>query len=334
MTRRFGWEYKGVLGGGLAVVAAAALVASCGGGGGGGGDTQATIDNASVTKAATDFSGFIPLCQPTAGGSAVDGRTSPGLVRALEMLAKHRQLRAEGVPTMRALAVTGTNPGPVNSACGGKYSYPTYSHSNGVTTAVLEFADYCAASTPAGEKDIITGSLSFVDTATPTPSGPISTKWEGSTTGLTAIAKKADGTVESSQTVSFDKLAFTVGVPGGNPTATQPDTMSVAELTLKNNLTGKTYRQAGYTMTVFDTATGGQQMSMTGRGYRSDGSYFDVSTTTPIVTDANSAYVSGALTFSGAGSNTAVATLVPGKTLQATLTVNGTPLTGLPACSK
>lgn len=335
MTRRYGWETFGVVGGGLAVVAAAALVASCGGGGGGGGDpgVLATIDNASVTKAATDFAGFMPLCQGTASPSSLRGRTSPAMARALALLAKHQQLRAGAAPTMKALAYTSTVPAPVNGTCGGRMSYPTYSHTNGVTTAVLEFSNFCMGS--AGqEQDIINGNLSFVNTATPTPTGPITSKWEGSTTGLTSVAKNAAGTTLSSQTVSFDKLAYTVGVPGGVPTSAQPDTVSAAELTLKNNLTGKTYRQTNYAMTMFATPTGGEQMSLSGRGYRSDGSYFDISTTTPLVMDANGAYVGGALTFSGAGGNTAVATLVPGNTLQATLTVNGTPLAGLPACSK
>lgn len=334
MTRRIGWEHKGLLGGGLAVVAAAALVASCGGGGGGGETaTPAAIDNASVTKAAADFSGLFPLCQPTAGGTSVEGRPSPTIARAQSLLEKYRLMRAQGVPTMKAKAYTSTPPGPVTGSCGGRMSYPTYSHVNGVTTGVLEFADYCEGSAT-GDKDIINGSLSFVNTATPTATGPITSKWEGSTSGLTAVARKADGTVQSSQTVSFDKLAYTVGVPGGTPTAGQPDRLSAAELTLKNNLTGKTYRQSGYDMTVFDTASGGQQMSMSGRGYRSDGSYFDVATTTPVVTDANSSYVSGAVTFSGANGATAVAAVVPGKTPQFTLTVNGTPVGGLPACSK
>lgn len=333
MTRQFGWGTHGVVGGGLALVAAAALVASCGGGGGSDPGATAAIDSASVTKAATDFAGFIPLCQGTAGGSSVDGRDSPMMVRALQLLAKHQQLRAGGAPTMRAQAYTGTAPAPVNGSCGGRISYPTYSHTNGVTTAVMDFSNYCMGA--AGqEQDIVSGQLSFVNTATPTQSGPITSKWEGSSTGLTTVSKKADGTVQSSQSVSFDKLAYTVGVPGGTPTATQPDTVSAAEFSLKNNLTGKTYRQTGYTMSVFQTATGGEQMTMSGRGYRSDGSSYDIATSTPMVMDANGAYLSGAMTFTGGNGNTAVVTLVPGATLQATVTVNGSPVSGLPACSK
>ena len=42
--------------------------------------------------------------------------------------------------------------------------------------------------------------------------------------------------------------------------------------------------------------------------------------------------LSGVITFTGANGTTAVATLVPGPTPQATLTVNGVPVTAVPAC--
>lgn len=71
---------------------------------------------------------------------------------------------------------------------------------------------------------------------------------------------------------------------------------------------------------------------MSGRGYRSNGDYFDVSTTTPMVSDSHGNTVSGAFAFTGANGSTAVATFVPGKVSQATMTVNGTSVTGLPAC--
>jgi hypothetical protein len=38
------------------------------------------------------------------------------------------------------------------------------------------------------------------------------------------------------------------------------------------------------------------------------------------------------VTFTGANGSTAVATLLPGDLFQATMTVNGTPLAGMPAC--
>ena len=49
-------------------------------------------------------------------------------------------------------------------------------------------------------------------------------------------------------------------------------------------------------------------------------------------TNAAGDYVGGAFTFTGAVGSTAVATLVPGSTLQATMTVGGVPLTNAPQC--
>ena len=73
---------------------------------------------------------------------------------------------------------------------------------------------------------------------------------------------------------------------------------------------------------------------MSGRGHRSNGESFEIATPTRIETDSTGAYTAGALTFSGANGSQAVVTLVPGVTMQATLTVNGTPYTeGLPACA-
>lgn len=73
-------------------------------------------------------------------------------------------------------------------------------------------------------------------------------------------------------------------------------------------------------------------MSLSGRGYRSDGNYFDVSTTVPVTSDSSGKTTAGELTMSGANGAKAVMTMVPGSTLQATMTVNGTAVTSVPAC--
>jgi hypothetical protein len=251
------------------------------------------------------------------------------------LLASLALQRHPGVGAIRekAKAYGSTTPADSLGSCGGRYGYPTYSHVSGVTTAVLQFTDYCTTGSD-GNKMVMNGSLSFVNTATPTATGPITTKWEGSTTGITSVTKNAAGTVVNSQTMSFDKLALAVGVPGGAPTADNPDKLTASEFKLVDNVTGKTYRQTGYEYASFETATGGEQMTLKGRGYRSDGSYFDIATTTPITMNASGAVTGGALTFSGASGSTAVATFVPGTTLQVTMTVNGAPVTGLPTCAK
>jgi hypothetical protein len=57
-----------------------------------------------------------------------------------------------------------------------------------------------------------------------------------------------------------------------------------------------------------------------------------MTTKTPVLSDASGNTVAGAVVFTGANGSSAEATLVPGKVMQATMTVNGTSVTGLPAC--
>ena len=71
---------------------------------------------------------------------------------------------------------------------------------------------------------------------------------------------------------------------------------------------------------------------MSGRGYRSGGDYYDMSTTIPVVTDASGNTVAGEISIQGAAGSTAVATFVPGAVTQVTIKVNGTPVTGVPGC--
>jgi hypothetical protein len=136
----------------------------------------------------------------------------------------------------------------------------------------------------------------------------------------------------SSQTLSFSGFKMAVGEPGGTPTAAKPDVMSMTDMTVKSNDPGKTYRQSNYLLRQYETPAGNVERTMTGRGYRSNGSYYEFATTQPMVEDADGDLVSGEITFTGTNGTTAVATLVPGPTLQATLTVNGVPVTSVPAC--
>jgi hypothetical protein len=324
----------GLVGGGAVALAAAMVAASCGGGGGEPALVAATIDSASMSTALGDISAFLPICNP-AGSSE---RASPLAATRLNPIARLQLLRQGRVvvePRQRALALTSTKPADVLGSCGGRYGYTDYAHVSGVTTGTLTFTDYCTSDTVSGERTTTSGSVSFVNTATPTATGPITTKLEASSAGgVTAIVRDATGKVLSSQRVGFNGFVMNVGNPGGTPTAAAPNRMDLGELTITNDTTGKTYRQTGWTVTEYTTASGGEQMTMTGRGYRSSGAYYDVSTSTPVVFDSAGNTVSGALTFTGDGGSSAVATLVPGATLQATMTVNGTPLPSLPACAK
>jgi hypothetical protein len=330
------WGPYGLVGGGAIALAAAIVAASCGGGDGAApaAATAATIDSAGISGALGDISAFMPICNP----AAASARPGPLAVRSFNPVARiqlARERRIIDPGRQRALALTSAKPADVLGSCGGRFGYTDYSHVSGVTSGTLVFTDYCTSDTASGEQTTVNGSISFVDTATPTASGPIDTKIEASSpAGVTAVVRDAGGAVVSSQTVALTGFVYTFGNPGGEPTSASPDRMEAAELKITNNATGKTYRQTGWTITDFTTPSGGEQMSMTGRGYRSSGAYYDISTTTPVVFDGAGNTVSGTLAFSGDAGSNAVVTLVPGAILQATMTVNGEPVPSLPACAK
>lgn len=337
-------------GGSFTVIALATLAVSCGGSGSDDATpaTQTTITSGSAKAAAADANAFLPICSNTTATATSAAPAGSRLLNStLALIQQRHQARLMGTPlasaastttgTKRALALTSTRPADVLGTCpghGGRYGYSSYSHTNGVTTATLTFSDYCSVDSDTGNEELLSGSLTFVNTATPTDSGPISTKFEASTgsAGITALVRTTAGAPVSSETLALKELVYTVGNPGGDPSATRPDRMAVAEMKQTNTVSGKVRRQTGFTMTSFDTASGGTQMSYSGRGYRSNGEYFDFSSSTPIVTDVDGNYTGGAITFTGSGGSTAVVTLVPGATLQATLMVDGRVESDLPAC--
>ncbi len=299
--------------------------------------TPATIDATSVSSGVGEVAAFLSVCTKPAGMAP----------RGMVVLTKSdtasavARLVASG-RTAKAL-LKASDSGPVRAAptapadrlgdCGGRLSHPVWSHVNGVTTATNQFDNYCQTDSDTGEKQIINGSVSYVKTGTPTANGPVTSRMvSNSPAGLSFITKTPAGSTRTSQTFSFSNYVYTPGVPGGDATVTNPDRVQIDEFTINDALNGKVYRQTGYSMTTYELAGGGSQTSISGRGYRSNGSYYDMSSTTAMTTDKSGNVTGGVFTFSGAGGATAVATLVPGESLQATMTVGGVPLTGVPAC--
>jgi hypothetical protein len=203
-----------------------------------------------------------------------------------------------------------------------------------VTTATNQFDNYCQIDSDTGGKQIINGSVSYVKTGTPTASGPVTTRMvSNSPAGLSFVTKNTSGATVTAQTFSFSNYVFTPGVPGGSATASNPDRVLIDEFTIADALNGKSYRQTGYSMATYDLPSGGSQTTVSGRGYRSNGTFYDMSSTVPMTTNASGDYTGGAFTFTGAGGTTAEATLVPGSKLQATMTVGGAALTNVPVCT-
>lgn len=319
-----------------AVAAAASFVSSCGGGGGDDPPAAqaATIDTASVTSAINDFGGLVAICTDGAVGGLTAARAlglPAALMRGSAVLHGRDVLSQQG--RARIMALTSTPPADQLGNCGGRWGYRNYSHVNGVTTATLAFENYCDLDTDTGDKQTVNGDIGFVNTATPSASGPITTRLEASTSSpLAIVTRNAAGATVNAQTTSFTNFKMMVGVPGGTPTAAKPNVMSLDEIAVKNDLTGKSYRETGFSITQYQNTAGKSEWVVSGRGYRSAGTYFDITTTEPMVANADGGFQSGKLTFAGANSSTAVATVVPGSKPQMKMTVNGVPLTSVPAC--
>ena len=317
----------------VGVVAATAVIATCGGGTGTSG-TQTAIDLASVQTGIEIGSSVFNFCRTTAGlRSAIPSDPVRGkaawLIRMLE-LGRGASLRASG---NRQSLFDPTKPDDQFGDCGGRITFPSYNHSSGTTTGTVTFDDYCTVDSETGERSIADGNISFVDNGTPSASGPISNSVEAnSPNGVTLITQTAGGTQLTAQKLVFTDFLYDVGVPGGSPTASNPDRITLDESRLSDLVTGKTYRQTAFSFTAFDTPSGGTQATFSGRGYRSNGDYYDVSTTTPLTANSSGDLTGGQVTFTGANGSNAVMTLVPGSTPQATMTVNGTPVTNVPSC--
>lgn len=312
------------------------FVATCGGGGTDSTGEQAEIDLAAVETGVDQIAGIINVCRP--GGSlrgvrAPDpaGQATAALIARLVSMHRGGSLRVAGPP--RSLGPT--KPADSFGECGGKITYPTYSHTNGVTTATLKFENYCELSDDAGGNRLIAdGTISFVNTGIPSASGPYTDKVEAdSPSGVTSTTKTSNGSSTlTSQRVSFTDCLFDAGVPGGSPTAANPNRIGWADASVADLVSGKTYRQTDFSVTDYFTSNGSELTSISGRGYRSNGDYYDIRTTSPITNNANGDIVGGVLTFTGGNGTQAVMTFIPGTTFQATMTVNGQPLINVPAC--
>jgi hypothetical protein len=326
----------GMAGGGIALIALAVFAVSCGGGGGSdtSSGTQTQITQSSAKAAATEASSFIPVC--SVGGKTASQAGSATLLRAVGLLQQRHETRLLGSASggsKRALAAS-DKPADVLGDCGGRLSYGSdYSSSATRVSATLTFTDYCNPDSNTGNQEIVNGSLTMVQTLVPSGSSTtMKTFSADSAGGITTVVRDSGGATLTSETLAFTGLLYTVGNPGGTATAANPDTLTMTQMSETNNVSGKTRRQSDFSMVGYDTSSGGSQMTYRMRGYRSGGEYFDVTTSTPIVTDSAGNYTAGAITFSGSGGSTAVLTLVPGPTLQATMAVNGTVDGTLPAC--
>ncbi len=323
-------------GGSLTVIGLAALAVSCGGSGGDDSiaSTPTEINAATVKTAAADAADFVPLCADSGISASATGST---LLKKALGLTQHQHERRLMQGRMRAQATSNSAPLITTGDCGGRYELTQGEpDTNGVASASLVFTDYCEISTDTGLQEVLSGSVTLSTTSASVNGKTVTSGMTAESEGVRTIVRTGSGaSAQSDEILRFSGLRYQVGVPGGDPTAAHPNVFKVQEIVRTNNLTRKSYRQTGYSIDIYDTAGGGSTMAITGRGYRSNGESFEITTPTRIETTSAGAYVAGAMTFSGAGTSRAVVTLVPGATMQATLTINGEPFTeNLPACAR
>lgn len=291
----------------------------------------ATLDAAAAERLVGDYAYVLPICSRSGNAKAARSGLADAARRVLD-LRKAARILAASQPRRHPLAYSATKPADQLGECGGRLSYPSYVHNNGVTTGTMRWEGYCSTDSDTGGTKLVDGSWSFVETATPSANGAVVTRYEGgSPGGISVVDKDAAGRTVGSQLLTVVGYVSTPGVPGGDATAAHPDRLEAAEWQVRNTLTGKVYRQTGYAISSFMTADGGEQTTISGRGYRSTG-YYDLRTTTPLLTDGDGNYLSGVLTSTGADNSVVVMTVVPGGNLQATMTVGGQPVTAAPAC--
>ncbi len=316
-----------------AIAACTLAVAACqsdsSGGPGGGGAT--TFTTASVETGITTMSAFINVCSNDAGAIAADPASDCDPTVLEQMIALRRDPVLRG--PFERFGLTSQRPADEMGSCGGRARYlDDYSHSNGTTTGTFAFENYCSVG-DAGEQTTMNGQVTFKNVGTPSASGPITSRVEAdSRDGITQTVRNASGQTLASQRIAFEGYRYDAGVPGGDPTASSPDELKSSEVRITNLVTNKTYRQKDYRISTYVLPSGGDRLTISGRGYRSDGSYFDVSTATAITTDDDGDFLGGQLEFKGKDSERAVLTLVPGDVLQGTMTVNGQPVTNVPRC--
>ncbi len=291
---------------------------------------KATIDEVGVATGIAEMSTIFAVCQTT--GSQAAAVSSPAGDEVPSLLARLLEMRAL-VGAGRTSSFSSNDPADNLGECGGRATYSSYDHNSGTTTATYEYQNYCFIDSETGNETTLNGSLAFKETGTPGDYGPIISKLEAdSPGGVTETTRSSGGQVLSSRMIGFEDYEQTMGVPGGAPTSSNPDRIKATEFSFDNQTSGKGYRYTKFSSSNSNTASGGEQTTVSGRGFRSNGEYYDFSTTSPITSDFYGDYTGGTITFTGADNSTAVLSVVPGSVPQGTLTLNGEPVAGVPVC--
>lgn len=309
--------------------------------------TSAAVDTATVAAAASVTGAFVGLCSvaTTAMPSHVDVPPSaPGwLAQWLALGAA-----AQGVPDARKhpqifallfgpFPPTGaTQPPAIPGTCGGTLAFPGYSNDSGTISTTLSFDEYCTAVPYFGFSLYMHGDIQM-GKRTASLSGTLFEQTMNSLEPISYETRDATGKVMTSQRYEFTNAVYTPGIPGGRPTAARPNVVHVDTVRITEKASGASSVLSDLTLTTVDTAAGLTENTFSARWSVPSGGVVEVLTGQPVTTNGQGQIVAGSLVLLGNNGSRAVATLVPGTTplaMQASLTVNGQPVAGLPACPR
>jgi hypothetical protein len=287
---------------------------------------------ASADRMVAEFGYVLPIC--SAGGAARARRPDAG----------HEGAAPAGHPPHAACGRAGGRARPPGARlhldaardqlgdCGGRITYPSYQHVNGVTTATMRMDSYCSKDSDTGGTQVVDGSWSFVETAQPGATRPIRVRYEASSpAGLTVVDKDASGKVHRHAAHGRRRLrqhasACRAATPRPNVPTASRWRMAGAQRADRQGLPADRLQRD-------DLPDAGRR--------RAD---HDQRPRLPLdrllrpgddVADRHQRRRRRAvrvLTSAGADGQAVVMTLVPGADFQATMTVDGKPVTTAPAC--
>ena len=328
----------------VSLCSAVALLYACGGGGGGGGGgtpstsslgvysgktTQATITEASTKETLAGMNDIIPSCTATGvAKTATDEqlKTVMSVVKSVKLLLPPPPAKIAG---KTVALISSTPPATQTGSCGGTLSYPTYSHASGTTTVSVKLDNYCTVDSSSGNRTTMNGTVNAVDAGTPTATGPVTTSLTANIPLLTVVEKTAAGAAVSSDTIAMSGFKYVPTAGATTDIDNLPGTMTLTTVEVKSveGATTKEFKANNVSVTTTKVGTN-SQVAFTGTICRGTSGCSAVKTDTPLVTDSNQNFQSGAISFTGTGGSKATLTVVPGFGQTFNVSFNGTPLTG------
>ena len=275
----------------VAVLGLAVTIGSCGGGGDGDDDgggiqytgltTQATLTADGVTDALQGTPIYLPACEP-AGSIAVPAsrsavRSAPRTVALVLRGFASRSVASAtrwltGDSAARQLEQRAVD-FSYDGMCGGTLAF-SGEHEDGDTGGKLTLTDFCLSDPATGVSDTLNGTISIQTVGDPSPTGPVTTSFTATSPNTIHVVS----TTGSETTIAFRNLTYTYGVPGSLPTAASPDTLTVDEFLVRNDLSGNMMKIENLDATVVYLNTTTVEVAASARWYFPNTGFIDIAT--------------------------------------------------------